>query len=75
MRYLAIALVLLSLAAPASAQDEPARRPAPKKDGPWFGITLPPKANAAPAVKVGARAPRPAIGEPAAEFNGTAHQG
>ena len=70
MRYLATALVLLSIAAPASAQDEPARRPAPKKDGPWFGITLPPKANAAPAVMVGARPPRPATGEPAAEFNG-----
>src|SRR5690349_22767843 len=51
-----------------SAQDEPARRLEPRKDGPWFGLTLPPKANSAPAVKVGPRAPRPASGDAAPEF-------
>jgi len=72
MRHLVVAVVLLSLASPALAQDEPARRPAAKRDGPWFGITLPPKANAAPAVNVGARPPRPAAGDPVPEFNGDA---
>jgi len=42
-------------AAPAEAQDEASRRPAaPRKDGPWFGVMVPPRADAAPAVKVGA---------------------
>ena len=60
------------LALPAAAQDEPARRPAPRKDGPWFGLTLPPSAPA-PAVTVGARPPRPVTGASAdPEFNGDA---
>jgi hypothetical protein len=70
MRSLAIALLLLSLAASASAQDEEAVRAAPaRKDGPWFGVTLPPKAGAAPAVRVGERAPRPAAFDAAPEFS------
>ena len=72
MRHLAAALIL-AFAVPAFAQDEPARRPAPKTDGPWFGVTLPPKASADAAVKVGARPPRPIASENASpEFNGAA---
>lgn len=59
-------------AVPVLAQEDPPRRAA-VKDGPWFGVTLPPRANDAPAVKVGARPPRPAIaGAPASEFSGAA---
>jgi hypothetical protein len=74
MNNLAAAILLISLAVPASAQDEAARRPAPaRKDGPWFGVMLPPTAASAPAVKVGARAPRPVSGDGAApEFSGAA---
>ena len=74
MHLVTAAILLLSLALPVSAQeDAPARRPAAaRKDGPWFGVTLPPKASSAPAVKVGARAPRPATFDAAAEFNGAA---
>jgi hypothetical protein len=75
MKTLATAVLLLSFAVPSlGGQDEgPARREPPRKDGPWFGLTLPPKAGAAPAVKVGARAPRPVTGDGAApEFNGAA---
>jgi hypothetical protein len=59
MRTLATLLLVTAFALPAAAQDEPARRPPAKKDGPWFGVMLPPKAGAAPAVKVGTRPPRP----------------
>lgn len=70
MRYLAAAL-LLACAIPAFAQDEPARRPAARKDGPWFGVSLPPKTGADVAVKVGSRPPRPIAADAAApEFNG-----
>lgn len=71
---LAILLLLLALpAAPAAAQDDgPARRPAARTDGPWFGVTLPPKLSAAPAVKVGGRTPRPATFDAAPEFSGAA---
>jgi hypothetical protein len=82
MKSLAAAIVLFSLALPRAeaasgregGQDEAARRPAAaRKDGPWFGVMLPPKASAAPAVKVGARPPRPVAADTAApEFNGTA---
>ena len=57
-------VLLLSLAVSASAQDEAARRPAARKDGPWFGVMLPPKASASPAVKVGTRPPRPTTPTP-----------
>jgi len=68
-----VAIMLLSLAIPASAQDEPARRPAARKDGPWFGVTLPPRAGADVAVKVGSRPPRPIAADAASpEFNGAA---
>ena len=59
MRSLATAVVVLSLAVSASAQDDAPRAAPAKKDGPWFGVALPPKAGAAPAVKVGPRPPRP----------------
>lgn len=72
MRSLTAAILLLSFALPATAQDEGARRPASaRKDGPWFGVMLPPKASAAPAVKVGTRPPRPITTEASTpEFNG-----
>src|SRR5262245_20758516 len=73
MKQLAAALVLVALATPAFGRDEPARRPAVKKDGPWFGVTLPPKAGADVAVRVGARPPRPINADTATpEFNGAA---
>ena len=73
MRTLIVALLVLSVPASAFAQDEGADRAAPaRKDGPWFGVTLPPKAGAAPAVRVGARAPRPAAFDGAPEFSAAA---
>ncbi len=66
----AAALLLVSLALPASAQDTVAPAPAARKDGPWFGLTLPPRAGEAPAVRVGPRAPRPVTDSPADELNG-----
>jgi len=62
MRSTVALIVLVALASTAAAQDEPRRAPATKKDGPWFGVMLPPKANADVAVKVGARPARPAAG-------------
>ena len=60
MRHLAAAVVLLCIASPVLGQEEGPRRPAPgRKDGPWFGVTLPPGTGSAAAVKVGPRAPRP----------------
>jgi hypothetical protein len=73
MKYLIAALLLVAFSASSSAQDEPARRPAAKKDGPWFGVSLPPRASADAAVKVGSRPPRPAAVDPMSpEFNGDA---
>jgi hypothetical protein len=74
MKVVAAAVVAVSIAVPSFAQDEAARRAtAARKDGPWFGVMLPPKAAAAPAVKVGARPPRPTTAEAAApEFAGAA---
>lgn len=73
MRTKAALLLLLSVAVPVLAQNEAARRPAARKDGPWLGVTLPPRASTEPAVKVGGRAPRPVNGDGAApEFNGAA---
>jgi hypothetical protein len=62
MKPTAAALLCLLSALPAVAQDEAAARRSVKTDGPWFGITLPPSAGAGPAVKVGARPPRPVEG-------------
>jgi len=71
MRSLATAVVVLSLAVSASAQDDAPRAAPAKKDGPWFGVALPPKAGAAPAVKVGPRPPRPTTADATApEFAG-----
>src|SRR5215218_2110138 len=75
MRYLLPVLALLCIAPTASAQDEGGRRAAlPRKDGPWFGVMVPPKADAAAAVKVGPRTPRPvsAADSSSAEFAGPA---
>lgn len=73
MRSLTLGVIaVLFLATHAVAQDESARRPAPKEDGPWFGLTLPPKAGDAPAVKMGARPPRPAVTDTRDDFNGEA---
>lgn len=55
-----MAVLLLAASAPGFAQDdEPARRPARRADGPWFGLPLPPAPGKEPAVIVGNRAPRP----------------
>ncbi|HEX8027606.1 MAG TPA: M28 family peptidase [Vicinamibacterales bacterium] len=64
--------MVLAAATAAAGQDEAARRPAAtRKDGPWFGVMLPPRADAAPAVKVGARPPRPIAADTSTpEFNG-----
>ena len=73
MKCLTTALLMVTLAAPAVAQDEGRRPAVARKDGPWFGLTLPAPASAAPAVKVGARPPRPTAADPAApEFAGAA---
>jgi len=59
-RLVACAVLLLATAAPGFAQDdEPARRPTRRTDGPWFGLSLPPAPGKDPAVVVGDRAPRP----------------
>ena len=60
VRTLACVLLVATCANGALAQDEPggATR-ADKRDGPWFGLTLPPSVGEAPAVVVGTRAPRP----------------
>ena len=71
MRNLIAVAFIAVLASPALAQDEAARRPVARKDGPWFGVTLPPKAGTAAAVKVGTRPPRPTTPDAAApEFAG-----
>ncbi len=57
-RILACGL-MLALATAASAQDEAPSAPAPRKAGPWFGLTLPPRPGAEPAVIVGDRPARP----------------
>lgn len=74
MRSVATALLLLTLSVAAAAgQDEVRGAPAAKKDGPWFGVMLPPK-NGDAAVKVGPRPPRPVAATDAAapEFTGAA---
>lgn len=73
MRSLMFAATLaISVAGTAFAQDEVARRPAVTNDGPWFGVTLPPKAGAAAAVQVGPRPARPALADTRDDFNGAA---
>jgi Peptidase family M28 len=77
MKSLTIAALLVSLAVPAfggeGGQDEGRRPAAARKDGPWFGVTLPAPASSAPAVKVGSRPPRPTAAEPGTpEFGGAA---
>lgn len=60
MRRVIAACFLITISAvPVLGQDEVRRPPAARKEGPWFGIMLPPKANSDAAVKVGARPPRP----------------
>jgi hypothetical protein len=73
MRHLIAAAVVLCLTSPVLAQDE-ATRPAARRDGPWFGVALPPRVNAAAAVKVGPRPARPVTGidVSAPEFAGAA---
>ena len=61
MRILVVLLLVAAL--PASAQDDAGPRRAARSDGPWFGVAVPPRTGAAPAVKVGARAPRPVAAE------------
>lgn len=60
LRTLACVVLAATCAVPAVAQDEPGGAPrAEKRDGPWFGLTLPPAVGEAPAVVVGTRMPRP----------------
>ena len=55
-----VACVLALPAPEARAQDEPGGAPRQQnRKGPWFGLVLPPKPGAEPAVIVGDRAPRP----------------
>jgi hypothetical protein len=71
-------LLLMTIAAPAVAQDEgPPRRTEPTSGKPaWMGLPLPPKPGSIPAVVAGTRGPRPVTlppGEAASpEFQGAA---
>lgn len=52
--------LVVALAGPAAAQDDPPSGARLRRaDGPWFGVPLPPGADAEPAVIVGTRTPRP----------------
>ena len=68
---LALVALIVALTAGLAAQERAAPPPAPK---PWFGLALPPRAGASPAVRVGSRDPRPVTlpsGEIASpDFNG-----
>ena len=61
--HLLLVAVVVSIGAaalPARAQDEgPAAGTSRRTEGPWFGVALPPAPDAAPAVVVGTRTPRP----------------
>ena len=74
MRRVTMALMIV-LAAQTGALAQRAGRGAARTDGPWFGLMLPPRFGAAPAVLVGPRS-RPVTlppGEPKApEFDGAA---
>ena len=69
---LTLALTLLTCASAPLAQS----RAETNRAGPWFGIELPPRAGAAPAVRIGRREPRPVTlppGETASpDFHGAA---
>jgi hypothetical protein len=71
MRVAAVVAVLLIISS------SPAAREGQASHGkPWFGLPLPPRAGQAPAVRVGARAPRPVVvpaGEPSASELSGAH--
>src|SRR5262245_47669079 len=67
-RQLVLAAAMLTAAWTALAQ-----RP-PESPGPWFGLTLPPKMSAAPAVRVGERPPR-AVALPAGEVDAAEFRG
>ncbi len=73
MKSLSAACVLFLLAASPDATPTPHSQLPTPDSRPWFGVTLPPPANSAPAVKVGSRPPRPTAADPAApEFAGAA---
>ena len=63
----------LAVAVPVAAQPD---KPAALKFAAWFGVMLPPRAEAAPAVRVGPRTPRPVAPTPESqaspELNGAA---
>ena len=60
VRTLACVVLVAASANRAVAQDEPGGAPrAETRDGPWFGLTLPPAVGESPAVVVGTRMPRP----------------
>jgi hypothetical protein len=63
LRRAAWLVAVATIVVPVQSNTQPSNR------GPWLGVPLPPRRDAAPAVVVGARAPRPAVapaGEPAA---------
>jgi hypothetical protein len=64
---------IVALTVGVAAQDRPAPAASPR---PWFGLTLPPRAGATPAVRVGSRDPRPVTLPPgetsSPDFNGAA---
>jgi len=70
-----ILVVLVSLSLPGVGHGQ-GRPPMTKTDGPWFGLSLPPRMSTEAAVRVGERAPRPVVlpaREPASpELMGTA---
>ena len=71
---IATVFLLAVFASSVAGQDEARRAPTARKDGPWFGVVLPPRADSAAAVKVGPRPARPVTGADNAspEFAGTA---
>src|SRR4051812_12479718 len=60
VRTLVCTALVAACSSNAVAQDEPGGAPrAQKRDGPWFGLTLPPAVGEAPEVVAGRRRPRP----------------
>jgi hypothetical protein len=73
VKTLLLACVILAIGSTTAAQDEASRPAAARREGPWFGVTLPPRPGTAPAVRVGARPPRPVQADTMSpEFNGAA---
>jgi hypothetical protein len=61
LAYIALALLVVVGASARFSAQQPQRGQAAAKPAPWFGVPLPPKVSAVPAVLVGPRGVRPAI--------------